>query len=64
MNNPMIMAMQIAQKNMNNPIIGNLMSMMNKNDNKGIETLARNICKERGIDADKMYNEFKSKIPM
>lgn len=44
----------------NNPIGNNLLSMMKNNDRNGIEQLARNLSKEKGIDADKMFNEIKS----
>ena len=44
----------------NNPIGNNLLSMMKNNDRNGIEQLARNLSKEKGIDADNMFNEIKS----
>lgn len=47
-------------KNNTNPIFNNLMQMMEKGDDKGIEQFARNMCKEKGIDFDKQFNEFMS----
>ena len=45
-------------KNNTNPIFNNLMQMMEKGDDKGIEQFARNICKEKNIDFDKQFGEF------
>ncbi len=36
----------------NNPIFNNLIDMAEKGDEKGVETFARNILKERGLDLD------------
>ena len=36
----------------NNPVMRNAMQMAEKGDSEGIEKLARNLCKEQGIDAD------------
>ena len=55
--NPKNMAMNML-KNNTNPIFNNLMQMMEKGDDKGIEQFARNICKEKNIDFDKQYEEF------
>lgn len=41
-----------------NPLFNNLMQMANKGNEKGIETFARNICKEKGIDFDKEFTNF------
>lgn len=41
-----------------NPLFNNLMQMANKGNKKGIETFARNICKEKGIDFDKEFTNF------
>ena len=48
----------------NNPIASNLVGMINNKDQKGIEEMARNLAKERGMDADKMYNQIKSQFGM
>ena len=42
-----------------NPIAGNLIQMINSGDSRGIESIARNIAKEKGIDFDKEFNSFK-----
>lgn len=45
-------------KNNSNPVCSNLIDMINKNDEKGIEEFARNICKEKGINFDKDFTDF------
>ena len=57
--NPKNMAMNML-KNNSNPICSNLLQMMEKGDTKGIEQFAKNVCKEKGIDFDKQFNEFMS----
>ena len=42
-----------------NPMITNLMNMMQTGDSKGVEDFARNIFKEKGRDFDKEFGEFK-----
>lgn len=55
--NPKSIAMNML-KNNTNPIFNNLMQMMEKGDDKGIEQFARNICKEKNIDFDKQFGNF------
>ena len=55
--NPKDMAMKML-KNNTNPIFNNLMQMMEKGDDKGIEKFVRNVCKEKNIDFDKQFVEF------
>lgn len=55
--NPKDMAIKML-KNNTNPIFNNLMQMMEKGDNKGIEQFARNVCKEKNIDFDKQFGDF------
>lgn len=60
---------QIVMKMMNNPQIANNpmaknMFEMAKNGNlKGIEEMGRNIAKERGVDFDKAFSDFKNQFP-
>ena len=42
-----------------NPMITNLMNMMQNGNSKGVENFARNIFKEKGRDFDKEFGEFK-----
>ena len=52
----------ISQMLGKNPVANNLVGMINNKDQKGIEEMARNLAKERGMDADKMYNQIKSQF--
>ena len=45
-------------KNNSNPMLSNLIDMVNKGDTNGIEEFARNICKEKNIDFDKDFTDF------
>lgn len=56
-NNPKDIFMGML-KQMNNPVINNIEQMINMNDLQGIETVARNLCKEKGIDADNMLKNI------
>lgn len=48
----------------NNPMTGNLINLVGNKDEKGIEQMARNLAKEKGKDADQMFNEIKSMLGM
>ena len=47
---------------MSNPIMKNTMQMAQNGDIKGIEKMARNLCKEKGLDADEMFNNIKKQF--
>lgn len=47
---------------MSNPILKNAMDMANKGDTKGVEQLARNLCKEKGINVDDAVRQIKSQL--
>ena len=47
---------------MKNPIARNAMQMAKMGDSKGIEQMARNLCKEKGIDFDKSFSDFKNQF--
>lgn len=53
MNNP-----QIA----NNPMAKNMIEMAKSGNLQGIEEMGRNIAKEKGIDFDKAFSDFKSQF--
>lgn len=53
MNNP-----QIA----NNPMAKNMIQMAKNGNLQGIEEMGRNIAKEKGIDFDKAFSDFKSQF--
>lgn len=46
----------------NNPMTGNLIDLVNKKDTKGIEQMARNLAKEKGVDPDRMYQQIKNQM--
>lgn len=49
---------------MQNPMAKNVLNMAQNGDISGIEKMGRNIAKEKGIDFDKAFNNFKSQFPM
>ena len=49
---------------MSNPMVRNIMNMAQRGDIQGIEKLGRNIAKEKGIDFDKAFAEFKNQFPI
>ena len=59
--NPQEIVMNMLQKDARggNQIAGTLIQMINSGDSRGIERVARNIAKEKGIDFDKEFNSFK-----
>ena len=66
MKNPQQFLQQIMGNNqmMQNPIIKNTVQMAQSGDTKGIERLARSLCKEKGINADDMFNQMKNNFGM
>lgn len=64
--NPQQFLQQMMGNNqvMSNPLAKNAMQMAQKGDSKGIEQMARNLCKEKGIDADQMFNSIKGNFGM
>ena len=59
--NPQELVLNMLQKDAKggNQIAGTLIQMINSGDSQGIERVARNIAKEKGIDFDKEFNSFK-----
>lgn len=47
-----------------NPMAQNVINMAKNGDVDGIEQFGRNIAKEKGIDFDKAFLEFKKNFPM
>lgn len=45
-----------------NPVMGNAINMMEKGDNAGLEKLARNLCKEKGINPDEMLSKVQNQF--
>ncbi len=48
----------------NNPVLNNALNMAEKGDSKGIEQLARNLCKENGVNPDEAMRQIKSQFGM
>lgn len=52
----------LNKMNINNPILSNVINMAKNGDSKGVETFARNICKQKGMDFDTEFNKFKNNL--
>lgn len=50
--NPQQLIMSVLQQN-NNPILKNATNLAQNNNVSGLETLARNLAQQRGLDFDK-----------
>nr|DAI85456.1 MAG TPA: dihydrolipoamide dehydrogenase [Caudoviricetes sp.] len=56
----MIQQMMSNNRVANNPMIKNAMSMAQSGNSKGIEQMARNLCKEKGINPDDVMKQIRS----
>lgn len=57
--NPIQMLKNIViNKNINNPVLKEVITKAQKGDTKGVEEFARNFLKEQGRDFDKEMEEF------
>lgn len=54
---PQEFAMKTLENN-SSPIAKNLINMIQSNDEKAIESFARNVCAEKGIDFDSEFGSF------
>ncbi len=45
-----------------NPVLNNALDMAEKQDAKGLEQLARNLCESNGVNADDMVKQIKSRF--
>lgn len=59
--NPQQTMIQFLQKQQT-PLSQNLLQMAQKGDIAGMEQVARNLCKQRGVDFDKEFNAFKQQL--
>ena len=59
--NPQQLLMSIMEQGpaAQNPMFSNLLSLAKNGKGKEIETIARNMAKEKGMDFDKEFNAFK-----
>lgn len=55
---------QIMSNNqmINNPMIKNAAKMAQNGDTSGIEEMARNLCKEKGLNADDLFSQMKNRF--
>lgn len=62
--NPQQFIQQIMGNNqiMSNPMAKNAIGMAQQGNTKGIEQLARNLCKEKGLNADDVFNQIKTRF--
>lgn len=61
--NPQQLLMSIMQNQMGNTPMGQqLMALMQNGDQSGLETIARNLCAQKGLDFDKEFASFKQQI--
>ena len=66
MKNPQAFIQQMMNNSqiMQNPMAKNAIGMAQSGDTKGIEQMARNLCREKGINPDEMINQIKSRMGM
>ena len=66
MKNPRAFIQQMMNNSqiMQNPMAKNVIGMAQSGDTKGIEQMARNLCREKGINPDEMINQIKSRMGM
>lgn len=66
MKNPQAFMQQMMNNSqiMQNPMAKNIIDMAQKGDISGIEQMGRNIAKEKGIDFDKAFSDFKKQFPI
>ena len=49
---------------MGNPMAKNAIDMMQNGDVKGVEQMARNLCREKGVNPDEIMQQMKDKFGM
>lgn len=49
---------------MGNPMAKNAIDMMQNGDAKGVEQMARNLCREKGVNPDEIMQQMKDKFGM
>lgn len=50
--NPQVFLSTMLRQQNNNPVVNNAMNMFQSGNSSGLEQLARNLCKSKGIDPD------------
>lgn len=63
--NPQQLIMNMLQQKMgNNPMAQNMYTMLQNNDTKGLEQMARNMCKANGITPEQAIDSAKQYFKM
>jgi hypothetical protein len=64
--NPQVFMQQIMNNNQvnQNPMARNALEMFQNGDSKGLEELARNLCTEKGVKPEDVFNQIKSQFGM
>lgn len=57
--NPQQLMLSILQGQANTPMGANLLKLAQNGQTAEIEKIARNVCKERGVDFDQEFNTFR-----
>ena len=61
--NPQQLVMNILQqKSQTNPILNNAMNLAKNGNQSALETLARNLAEQKGLDFDKQFGNFKNQF--
>lgn len=59
--NPQQFVMQILeQQASSSPLYANILNLAKNGNTAELEQIARNLCKEKGLDYDKEFNSFKN----
>lgn len=62
MNPQQVFSNMFSNMSNQNPIVNNLIGMMNSGNKQGVETFARNIFKEQGRNFDEEFSSFMKNI--
>ena len=57
-----VMRMLEQRAQQGNPVFKNLLNKVQQGDTQGVETIVRNMAKEKGIDFDTEFNSFRRKF--
>lgn len=60
--NPQQLMLSILEGNANSPLGANLLNLAKNGQTAEIEKIARNMCKERGVDFDTEFQKFKQQF--
>lgn len=61
--NPQQMMINMLEQNAgNSPMGANLLALAKSGDTSSIEAIARNMCKEQGVDFDKEFANFRNTL--